>query len=138
MKTFDQVFVDTSYLVAILDSRDSHHKEAVGLASELDQTACVMVATDGILIELGNYFSRGALRFAAIAWIDAIRAHEKWDVLPLNRELVLAGEARYRRFADKSWSLTDCISMEAMRRSRVRDVATTDRHFEQAGFRVLL
>jgi len=34
-------------------------------------------------------------------------------------------------------SLTDCISMEVMRREGISDVLTNDRHFEQEGFRAL-
>ena len=47
-------------------------------------------------------------------------------------------EVRYARHLDKSWSLTDCLSMEAMNGAALEEVATTDGHFAQAGFRVLL
>jgi predicted nucleic acid-binding protein len=52
--------------------------------------------------------------------------------------LLSQGESRYRRYHDKSWSLTDCISMELLRQRRLSDVASTDRGFRQAGFRVLM
>ena len=43
-----------------------------------------------------------------------------------------------RRGADKGYSLTDCISMHAMRELGVGDILTHDDHFRQEGFTVLL
>lgn len=48
-----------------------------------------------------------------------------------------AGLAFYRARADKGYSLTDCISMQVMRREGLTDVLTSDRHFEQQGFNAL-
>jgi uncharacterized protein len=39
---------------------------------------------------------------------------------------------------DKEWSLTDCISFVAMNERNITDAPTSDHHFEQAGFRILL
>ena len=39
---------------------------------------------------------------------------------------------------DKSYSLCDAVSFVLMRREDTVDALTTDRHFEQAGFRRLL
>jgi predicted nucleic acid-binding protein len=37
--------------------------------------------------------------------------------------------------AGKTWSLTDCVSMEAASNARVKQIATTDKHFERLGLR---
>ena len=39
---------------------------------------------------------------------------------------------------DKSWGMTDCTSMIVMQDRQIVQVLTADRHFEQAGFEVLL
>ena len=36
---------------------------------------------------------------------------------------------------DKGYGLTDCMSMQAMRREGLIEALTNDRHFEQKGFR---
>jgi uncharacterized protein len=48
-----------------------------------------------------------------------------------------AGLDLYATRLDKGYSMTDCISMQAMRREGLTDVLTNDRHFEQEGFRAL-
>jgi uncharacterized protein len=132
------VFVDTSFLVALLDPRDSEHRKALSLVRKLHKKRTGLLSSDAILLELANYFSRSPLRSEAIAWIDAIRANAEWEIISLERPLVLQGESRYRRYRDKSWSLTDCISMEVMEERGLAEVATADKDFAQAGFRVLM
>jgi predicted nucleic acid-binding protein len=39
---------------------------------------------------------------------------------------------------DKAYSLTDCISMNAMRERGLTDILTNDHHFTQEGFHILL
>ena len=49
-----------------------------------------------------------------------------------------AGLELYGSRADKSWSLTDCISFSVMEARGIREALTGDQHFEQAGFVRLL
>jgi predicted nucleic acid-binding protein len=44
----------------------------------------------------------------------------------------------FTRRPDKFWSLTDCISFVIMEELGLKDALTADKHFEQAGFNVLL
>lgn len=58
-------------------------------------------------------------------------------VIPQSHQSFLAGFDLYAARPDKGYSLTDCISMQTMRREGLTDVLTNDRHFEQEGFRAL-
>jgi predicted nucleic acid-binding protein len=49
----------------------------------------------------------------------------------------LDGLALYEARPDKAYSLTDCISMQTIRRAGLTDVLTNDHHFRQEGFRLL-
>lgn len=132
------VYVDTSWLVALIDKRDQHQRDAVALAESLAAEQAFLLSTDAVVIELCNYFARSPLRVEAITWVDEIRAAAGWEIVPTDRALLARAERLYRRHDDKSWSLTDCIGMELMRTRRIRDAATTDAGFRQAGFRILL
>ena len=56
------------------------------------------------------------------------------QVLPQTHEGFVAGLRLYQARPDKGYSLTDCISMEAMRRLGPNEVLTNDEHFTQEGF----
>jgi predicted nucleic acid-binding protein len=47
------------------------------------------------------------------------------------------GLALYNSRPDKGYSLTDCISMQTMRREGLSEALTNHRHFEQEGFRAV-
>ena len=140
MKAFmgRRVLVDTSYLVALLEARDNLHERARALSMSLDDPAIGLVTSDAILLEFANFFSATPLRTRAATWIAALRAAGTWECVPLERPLLLRAEKRYASHADKNWSLTDCHSMELMRDRRLRQIATADQGFEQAGFECLL
>jgi len=133
-----KAFVDTAYFVALLDPKDSLHREALELTKDLAEAATELVTSDAVLMELGNYFARSPLRAHAIEWILALQAASGWEVAQVPRALIARAETLYRGHPDKTWSLTDCASMEIMRDQRILEVATTDRGFAHAGFRVLL
>jgi len=48
------------------------------------------------------------------------------------------GLALFAARPDKEWLPTDCISFVVMAEEQLADALTGDRHFEQAGFKVLL
>jgi predicted nucleic acid-binding protein len=58
-------------------------------------------------------------------------------VIPQSRESFRSGVALYGARPDKGYSLTDCISMQTMRKEGLTEALTNDRHFEQEGFRAL-
>jgi hypothetical protein len=131
-------FVDTAYLVALLDPRDSLHGQAIEISEHLAARGASLVTSDAVLLELANYFSRSPLRGSVVDWIEAMRSGDAWEVAPIDRAVLVRAEARYRAHADKTWSLTDCLSMEMMSARKLRDVVTTDVGFAQAGFRALM
>jgi predicted nucleic acid-binding protein len=132
------VFVDTAYLVALSNASDRHHTEAKVLAQTWSAERRGFVTTDAVLIEYANFFARSRLRGLVATTLGRLRAAQGWTIVAMDRNLLARAEVRYARHLDKSWSLTDCLSMEAMRDAALEEVATTDGHFAQAGFRVLL
>jgi len=58
-------------------------------------------------------------------------------VIPQSRQSFVLGRDLFQARPDKGYSLTDCISMQTMRRQGLTEVLTNDRHFEQEGFRAL-
>jgi predicted nucleic acid-binding protein len=97
------------------------------------------VTTDEVLGEYLNFFSRAPqhLRRQVAASIQAILHDPTVRVIPQSRETFLSGVELFTARPDKGYSLTDCVSMQTMRREGLTDVLTNDWHFEQEGFRAL-
>ncbi len=48
------------------------------------------------------------------------------------------GLERFEDRPDKGYSLIDCVSMVVMESNGIQEVLTSDKHFKQAGFTVLM
>jgi predicted nucleic acid-binding protein len=60
------------------------------------------------------------------------------EIIPLTEELCQRGFELFRQRRDKEWGLVDCVSFVVMGERELHESLTTDKHFEQAGFRALL
>lgn len=128
-------FVDSSYYVALFNRTDRFHTSAMQLARSLPHRPIV---TEYILIELGNICSRGKGREFFSDLVLRLRNNRKAIIIPASSELFQLGYDLYSTRGDKDWSMTDCTSFVVMRERGLTDALTTDHHFEQAGFNVLL
>jgi predicted nucleic acid-binding protein len=98
-----------------------------------------MVRTDEVLAEFLTFFSNSLrLRGSAVETVRQLTRDPNLRILPQSRETFQAGFDLYAARPDKGYSLTDCISMQTMKRLGLTDVLTNDRHFEQEGFKALL
>ncbi|HMO84487.1 MAG TPA: PIN domain-containing protein [Lacipirellulaceae bacterium] len=128
-------FVDSSFYVALLISRDSHHLHARQLAAAWNGP---VVTTEYVLIEVANFLRGSAQRrqqFGAL--LANLAADPRTQIVESSRPLWQRGVDRYLNRPDKEWSLTDCISFAVMEEHNMTCALTMDHHFEQAGFIVL-
>lgn len=128
-------FADTSYPIALINPDD----EAYGLASAFpDAFDGSIVTTALVLNELANHPARPPNRALFLEMLQDMRADARVTIVPSSPELFDRGIELYAARPDKEWSLTDCISFLVMQEQGTTDALTTDHHFAQAGFKVLL
>lgn len=133
-----QVFADTAYWLALTNPFDQHQEDALRSSATLGRTR--IVTSDAVLIEYLNALAEKGenIREAAIRSVEAILTNPGVTVIPLSRMAFQKGFALYKARPDKGYSLTDCLSMTIMRARRIMHVLTTDHHFEQEGFTLLM
>jgi predicted nucleic acid-binding protein len=130
------VFADTFYWIALTNKRDSAHRAVMEFSAKLARRTAV--TSDEVLTEFLAYCaSDELLRSVAGRAVSDLLSKPDIRVIPQSRSSFMEGLALYNSRPDKGYSLTDCISMQAMRREGLTDVLTNDRHFEQEGFRAL-
>jgi hypothetical protein len=133
-----EVFLDTAYAIALSSPNDRFHRPAVQLADELKSAGTRLVTTRAILLEIGNALSKQRHRRAAAALLDSLDVDPKVEIIPLSEQLYARALQLYRERPDKEWALTDCVSFIVMEDRGINEALTTDEHFQQAGFQVLM
>ncbi len=134
----EEVFLDTSYALALSARTDQFHARALRLAAELETTRARLVTTRAVLLETGNALARLRYRAAAVSLLQALGADPSVEFVPLSDELYARAFDLYCARPDKEWGLTDCVSFVVMSERSLVKALTADEHFQQAGFRALL
>ncbi|MCZ7380511.1 MAG: PIN domain-containing protein [Candidatus Methanoperedens sp.] len=135
MKT-NRFFLDTAYVLALLNPNDVYHKQAKVLLVSMHSAREVWI-TEAVLIEIGNALARSN-RIAAAAFINSCYTTPNVRVVSVDTSLLKRALDFYNNRGDKEWGLTDCISFLVMTDQGLKEALTTDEHFQQAGFRALL
>jgi predicted nucleic acid-binding protein len=130
-----KTFADTFYFLALLNPKDMAHPRAVAAARTIQGQ---LVTTSWVLTELADAMSAPENRQEFISTFNDLRQNPAVVIVPPDSRWFDEGIELFSRRADKSWSLTDCISFVVMQREGIRDALTGDKHFEQAGFVALL
>jgi predicted nucleic acid-binding protein len=130
-----RIFVDTGFVIALINQRDQYHQQASELANRFE--GYPLLVTDGVLLEIGNALVRNYKK-EAIEIIEQFFDSDEVEVVRLTPQLFDQAFSLYKMYEDKEWGLVDCISFAVMRAVGVSQALTFDRHFVQAGFQVLM
>ena len=130
------VFVDTSALFAVLDSRDEFHARALEAWRRLLEKEDDLLTTNYVLVEAfalaQGRLGKAAARALAEDVAPALRV--RWIDAGIHGKAVAAMLAAGRR----GLSLVDCASFAAMQESGVRRAFAYDRRFKERGFELVV
>ncbi len=129
------VFADTSALYAAIVRTENLHGESLAVFRRLIESGRSIKTTNYVILETAALlqhriglepvrdFDQGILPLLSVCWVS--------------EELHRKGLRRLLRENRRLLSLTDCISFEFMESEGMRDAFALDRHFVDAGFRLL-
>ncbi|MEH2372632.1 type II toxin-antitoxin system VapC family toxin [Nostoc sp.] len=129
------LLLDTSGLLCYVQSGKPEHQKAVDFLDSVSGslTHSYVLAEFIALAQVRRFPRSVALKFI-IDLLDNPDIETVWINELLHREAVKLLMVRQ----DKTYSLCDAVSFVLMRQRGVTEALTTDRHFEQEGFRRLL
>ena len=134
----DSFFLDTAFAIALISPNDAFHEKALELANLVEKTKSRLVTTRAVVIEIGNALSKQSLRKSAVELIDSMEGDETVTIVSVSDDIYNEAFKLFRSRLDKEWGLTDCISFVVMKQQKITNALTTDQHFQQAGFVVLM
>ena len=124
--------------MALTNSRDQYHQRAARIAVARAASGTHWVGSVLVLSELYDHMMRRRGPEAARRVISDLLADPRHRWLEVTPDLLAAAiSAWLERFHDQTFSLTDAVSFEIMRRERINQAFAFDQDFVTAGFRLL-
>src|SRR4051794_34692786 len=117
-----RLFLDTSYVIALLNSKDQHHQKAKSLYPHA-RYATEVWTTEAILVEIGDSLSRKDRRKAA-GIVHFCYQTSNIQIVNVSTDILQEALLTYVTHEDKTWGLTDCISFIVMRDNNLTDALT--------------
>ena len=126
------MFVDTSFLVALLDEDDPRYADALRLWGRVEAGRLVVLTSNYVVLEACAVLQRRL-------GVSAMRKLVRQILGPVTLEWVTREDheraAEALLVADRRrLSLVDCVSFEVMRRLDIRECLAFDQHFAEQGF----
>ena len=134
----NEIFIDTSGFYAILAERDPHHEEALAVLDNARRRRGRFLTTDYVLDETATLLKSRGLRRLVGPWLDRLQTSSACQIAWMDSDRFANTRRFFEKHDDKEWSFTDCFSFSQMRERKLKRALTTDHHFRQAGFEVLL
>lgn len=130
-----KVFADTSGLYALLVANDVNHPSSLTAFERLDSEVAEIVTSSFVLVETTALLQR-RVGLAAVRDFQA-RLFPLLDVVWIDPDWYRKGIERLYAGQSRHLSLVDCLSFEIMEAQQIETAFAFDRHFEEAGFRLL-
>ena len=131
------VFLDTGYVIALEAADDQYHDTAVqhwqGFTTQLPS----LVTTSYVFDEVVTFFNSRNQHAKASEIGSRLLSSPTVQLVHVDEALFHDNWRYFTQHADKSYSLTDCVSFIVMERFNVRTALAFDQHFVQAGFEKL-
>ena len=131
------LFVDTAGWMACADAADPAHKEAIRVRDGWLRGGGVCLTTDYVVDETLTLLRMRLGLSAATEWWLQVESSSRIRFEGISVDRAEKARQLFFRFSDKDFSFTDCTSFVVMKELKLRQVLTTDRHFEQFGFDIL-
>lgn len=135
----NNVFVDTAALKALIDEGDPVHAEAIETFEELHSRGIKLLTTDYVIDEFFTLM-RCKFKLDPDVIFKFIRGILVSDIQIMQITQDVFGDALriIKAYKNQYFSFTDCVNFVAMSDLKIRDILTTDKHYEAVGFNCLL
>jgi predicted nucleic acid-binding protein len=133
-----RLFVDTAGWMACVDAADPRHAACLEVKNRCLESGGQLWTTDYVVDETLTLVRLRLSLDAALRWWESIHSSSRVRLLRLDDSILESARLWFFKHGDKAYSFTDCTSFALMKQSKIRQVLTTDRHFIQAGFDVVV
>jgi predicted nucleic acid-binding protein len=133
MKPLMKLFVDTTAWFALIDEGDQNHRRAREFFNQFRETPVLLYLTDYIVDETVTLLRVRVSHRHALAFLDSLKTSRQIIRAHVSPDLLAEAEVLFRRYRDKRWSFTDCVSFAFMDQRDLHDAFSFDANFAEYG-----
>lgn len=134
MMVLEDIFVDTSAWIALVDKDDSHHKEAASSYPLLLKNHRNLITSNFVIAETYIIILNELGHKLAIDFLEKLKASPRILKIYSNEDIEAEAEPILAKYSDQDFSYTDAVSFVIMKRQKIRKAFSFDKHFVIAGF----
>jgi len=134
MMVLEDIFVDTSAWIALVDKDDSHHKEAASSYPSLLKNHRNLITSNFVIAETYIIILNELGHKLAIDFLEKLKASPRILKIYSNEDIEAEAEPILAKYSDQDFSYTDAVSFVIMKRQKIRKAFSFDKHFVIAGF----
>jgi len=131
------IFIDTGFIIALESLTDQNHEKALQQWNELLKDLPAMVTTTYVIDEIVTFFNNRNRHAKAVEIGNRLMNSRSVQFIHVDKRLFDKGWQYFQQHPDKTYSMTDCISFIVMKEQGSESALSFDKHFTQAGFKVL-
>ena len=114
------LFLDANFVIALEVSDDQHHNEATHHWKNLMETRFSLVTTSYVFDEVVTYLNSRLQHDKAVKLGNNLLNAANIEVVQVDESLFYEAWSYFEQHADKTYSLTDCVSFVLMKRLGMR------------------
>jgi uncharacterized protein len=134
MKALEDIFVDSSAWIALADKDDFHHREAALAYLPILKNYKALITNNLIIAETYVVLLKELGHRAAIQFLERIKASPRIKILFSNESIETEAQEMLSKYADQDFSYTDAVCFAVMKRHKITEAFSFDKHFVIAGF----
>lgn len=131
------VFVDTGAFLALANEADQCHERAKVCFQELQATKTPFLTSNFVLDETYTRIRGKAGLRTAVVFGEKIQSSSQLKIVTIERSLEKKAWEIFKKYADQSFSYTDCTSFALMREKKIREAFAFDKDFQIFGFQLI-
>jgi len=122
------IFIDASFYLSLLNSKDSNHKKAVEMGLKYEGE--VYITSQAVLGEVLTVGSQRIDKRLTIDFVEEILKSRTRIILE-TKEYVDDAFLFFKRTESKNISWVDCYSLSIMKKLKIKEALSFDKHFKQ-------
>lgn len=124
--TYDEVFIDSSYYCALVNSEDSLHKKSLKYINSLENS----YTSNFVLLESYTVISQKAGKTTAVKFGERMQSQSNTSILLVTPNVEHLSWEIFKSINNKNLSYVDCSILALLQINKINTLLSFDSHFK--------